>query len=293
MACYQISTRRACAVLNAARSTIYYRSCKDEQAYFEKRIKQIAATRVRYGYRRIHTLLQREGWQVNHKRIYRLYRDLGLQMRYKSPKRRIRAQLRGDRSTAERPNQCWSMYFMADQLFDGRRIRLLTIVDNFSRISPLIGVGFSYKGHDVVASLERACGRYGKPERIRVDNGPEFVSKDHDLWAYTHKVVLDFSRPGKPTENAFIEAFNSRFRDECLNQHWFLSLDDVIAKVEAWRIDYNTVRLHSAPEGMSPEYYYRRFQKQSKLPLAPVDLGGASDGNCESHSGRFQALAVG
>lgn len=280
-------------MLSAARSTIYYRSCKDEQAFLKKRIKQIAATRVRYGYRRIHTLLQREGWQVNHKRIYRLYRQLGLQMRYKSPKRRIRAQLRGDRSTAVRPNQCWSMDFMADQLFDGRRIRLLTIVDNFSRISPMIGVGFSYKGHDVVTALERACSRYGKPERIRVDNGPEFVSKDLDLWAYTHKVVLDFSRPGKPTDNAFIEAFNSRFRDECLNQHWFLSLDDVVSKVEAWRIDYNTVRPHSALEGMSPEYYYRRFLKQSELPLAPVDSGGASDGNCEAHSQRPQDLAVG
>lgn len=126
-----------------------------------------------------------------------------------------------------------------------------------------------------------------------MDNGPEFVSKDLGLWAYTHKVVLDFSRPAIPTDNAFIEAFNSRFRDECLNQHWFLSLDDVMAKVEAWRIDYNKVRPHSALEGMSPEYYYRRFFKQYGLPLDSVDSGGASDGNCEANSQRPQAVAVG
>ena len=230
---------------------------------------------------------------MNHKRIYRLYRQLGLQMRYKSPKRRIRAQLRGDRSVAVRPNQCWSMDFMADQLFDGRRIRLLTIVDNFSRISPLLGAGFSYKGHDVVASLQLACSCYGKPERIRVDNGPEFVSKDLDLWAYTNNVVLDFSRPGKPPDNAFIESFNGRFRDECLNQHWFLTLKDVQAKIESWRIDYNTVRPHSALAGMSPEQYYRRYLKESKLPLASVGSGGVSGGNCEAHSRCPQALEVG
>ncbi len=226
---------------------------------------------------------------MNHKRVYRLYCEQGLQMRYKSPKRRVKAKLRADRCDAVRPNQCWSMDFMSDQLFNGRRIRLLTIVDNFSRVSPLIGVGFCYKGHDVVVSLDRACKRYGKPERIRVDNGPEFISKDLDLWAYLHKVVLDFSRPGKPTDNAFIESFNGRFRDECLNQHWFLSLEDAQAKIEDWRIEYNTIRPHSSLGRMSPE----QFLRESKKPLSSVESGGASEEQEGAHSRRPQAVATG
>ena len=180
---YQVSVRRACKVVMATRSNFYYRPRKDDQALLRKRIKDIAATRVRYGYKRIHTLLLREGWQINHKRVYRLYCEEGLQMRYKSPKRRVSAKLRDDRQLAIRPNECWSMDFMADQLFNGRRIRVLTIVDNFSRVSPLIGVGFSYKGYDVVSALNLAVAQYGVPECIRVDNGPEFISKEVDLWA--------------------------------------------------------------------------------------------------------------
>lgn len=138
------------------------------------------------------------------------------------------------------------MDFMADQLFNGQRLRVLTIVDIFSKISPAIGVGFSYKGYDVVETLGKAIKEYGCPRRIRVDNGPEFVSRDLDLWAYTNSVILDFSRPGKPTDNAYIEGFNSRFRQECLNTYWFLSLEDARLKIEAWRMDYNTVRPHTA-----------------------------------------------
>lgn len=240
----------------AHRSVYYYCSRKDDQALLRKRIKDIAAIRVRYGYKRIHTLLQREGWQINHKRVYRLYCEEGLQMRYKSPKRRVSAKLRDDRQPALSPNECWSMDFMADQLFSGRRIRLLTIVDNFSRVSPFIGVGFSYKAHDVVAALELAVRRHGKPDRIRVDNGPEFISRDLDLWAYANKVILDFSRPGKPTDNAFIESFNSRLRQECLNQHWFLSLNDAKEKVEEWRQDYNDFRPHSALGNIPPAEFF-------------------------------------
>ena len=140
--CYQVSIRRAARTLPGPRSTLYYRSRKPEQAPLRHRIREIAAIRVRYGYRRIHTLLQGEGWLVNHKRVYRLYCLEGLQMRHKPPRRRVSAKLREDRTDAIRPHQCWSMDFMADQLFDGRRLRLLTIVDNVSRVSPFIGVGF-------------------------------------------------------------------------------------------------------------------------------------------------------
>ncbi len=251
-AAYRVSIRRACRVLEASKSSYHYKSRKDGQAVLRKRIREIAETRVRYGYRRIHVLLRREGWEINHKRTYRLYCEEGLQMRSKTPKRRVSAKLRDDRRPASAPGEVWAMDFMADQLFNGQRIRVLTIVDIFCKISPAIGVGFSYKGCDVVETLEQATKEQGCPKRIRVDNGPEFVSRDLDLWAYARGVVLDFSRPGKPTDNAYIEAFNSRFRQECLNASWFLSLDDARSKIEAWRIEYNTVRPHTAIGHMTP-----------------------------------------
>ena len=171
-----------------------------------KRIKEIAETRVRYGYRRIHVLLRREGWLVNSKRVCRLYREMGLQLRNKSPKRRVKAQLREDRSPATAANQVWAMDFVHDQLFDGRKIRVLTIVDTFTRLSPAIEVRQNFRGIDVVDTLERVRQEIGCPKTIRLDNGPEFISKELDLWAFMRGVTLDFSRPGKPTDNAFIES---------------------------------------------------------------------------------------
>jgi putative transposase len=179
--------------------------------------------RVRYGYRRIHVLLRGEGWTINHKRSRRLYREEGLQLRRKTPKRKVSAQRREDRVVAAATNDCWSKDFLSDQLFDGRKIRVLTIVDNFTRVSPAIDVPMSYRGADVVATLERIASVHGRPKRIRVDNGPEFMSKELDLWAWLHNVELDFSRPGKPTDNAFAESFNGKFRTECLNAYWFIT----------------------------------------------------------------------
>ena len=138
------------------------------------------------------------------------------------------------------------MDFVHDQLFDGRKIRVLTIVDTFTRLSPAIDVRQSFRGADVVETLERVAAELGYPKTIRLDNGPEFISKELDLWAFMHGVTLDFSRPGKPTDNAFIESLNGKFRAECLNANWFLSLDEARRKCEAWRRDYNEVRPHSA-----------------------------------------------
>ena len=249
---YGISERRACAAFPAHRSMLRYKSRRPDQAGLKMRIKELAAIRVRYGYRRIHVLLRREGWAVNAKRIHRLYRELGLQLRSKTPKRRIKAKLREDRTPARAVNDCWSMDFLSDQLFNGRKVRILTIVDNFTRLSPAVDARFSYRGADVVQTLERVAEEYGRPKRIRVDQGPEFISKDLDLWAYLNGVVLDFSRPGKPTDNAFAEAFNGRVRAECLNAFWFLSLDDARVKCEAWRTDYNEHRPHSSLGNQTP-----------------------------------------
>jgi len=242
-------------VARVHRSTWHYRSRRDDQVALKQRIREIAQIRTRYGHLRIHALLRREGWPINHKRVYRLYCEMGLQMRHKTPRRRVKAKLREDRQPAQRSNECWSMDFMADQTFDGKRLRVLTIVDNFSRVSPAIGVRYRYTGCDVVRTLEQATRRYGTPKTIRVDNGPEFVSRELDLWAYTNDVTLDFSRPGKPTDNAFIEAFNARARQECLNQHWFLSLEDARVKISRWREEYNRERPHSMLGYLTPEEY--------------------------------------
>jgi len=226
------------------RSTYHYRSRRAGQAVLTERIKAIAATRVRYGYRRIQVLLRREGWAVNIKRVYRLYREMGLQLRNKTPKRRVKAKLRENRQSATRVNETWAMDFVHDQLATGRKLRVLTIVDTFSRYSPAVEPRFSFCGADVVKILEDVGRQLGFPKAIRVDQGTEFVSRDLDLWAYQRGVTLDFSRPGKPTDNAFIESFNGKFRAECLNAHWFMSLDDAQRKCEAWRRDYNRASQH-------------------------------------------------
>lgn len=153
---------------------------------------------------------------------------------------------------------------MADQAFDGKKLRVLTIVDNFSRVSPAIGVRRQYTGYDVVRTLDRATKRYGIPRTIRVDNGPEFVSKELDLWAYVNDVTLDFSRPGKPTDNAFIESFNARVQKECLNQHWFLSLSDARLKINQWRKEYNEDRPHSMLGYLTPNEFVEKQKLRAK-----------------------------
>lgn len=243
---WAVSIRQACGAIGFDRSTFHYQSRRTDQAAVAKRIREICETRVRYGYRRVHVLLDREGWGINVKKVYRIYRELGMQLRHKTPKRRVKAKLRDDRVEAVGPNEVWAMDFVHDQLATGKKLRVLTVVDTFSRYVPVLDVRYSYRGEDVVATLDRVCRSAGYPKTIRVDQGSEFVSRDMDLWAYQRGVVLDFSRPGKPTDNAFIEAFNGRFRAECLNQHWFLTLADAAEKLEAWRRYYNEERPHGA-----------------------------------------------
>jgi putative transposase len=182
---------------------------------------------------------------VNAKRVWRLYRLESLPLRSKTPKRKVPAKLRQGRMVAGAPNEIWAMDFLSDQLFDGTRIRVLTIVDAHSRISPAIDVRLSYRGADVVETLERVTARSSYCP-FPMCYGPEFISRDLDLWAYARSVVLDFSRPGTPTDNAFAESFNGRVRAECLNANCFLSLEDARLKCEAWRVDYNEVRPHSS-----------------------------------------------
>ena len=253
---YGVSERRACAVISLCRTTRRYIPIKSEQAVLRLRIREIAASRVRYGYLRIHALLRREGWLVNHKRIYRLYREEGLNLRLpKRGRRHLNAQRKLSRAVAQKANECWSMDFVSDALFDGRRIRALTLLDTFSRESLAITVGKSLKGEDVVRTLQTVTAFRGLPESIYCDNGSEFTSKTLDKWAYENGVELKFSRPGKPTDNAHIESFNGRFREECLSTHWFLSLEDAKSKIEAWRNEYNESRPHMSLGYMTPQEY--------------------------------------
>ena len=178
---------------------------------------------------------------INEKRTRRVYNEIGMQLRNKTPKRRVKAALRADRTPPSRSNEVWAMDFVHDQLAMGTKLRILTVIDTFSRYVPVVDPRLAYRGADVVATLERVCKEMGYPSAIRVDQGSEFISRDLDLWAYLHGVTLDFSRPGKPTDNAFIEAFNGKLRQECLSAHWFLTLADAREKMEAWRRFYTTV----------------------------------------------------
>lgn len=193
-------------------------------------------------------------------------RKMGLQLRDKSPKRRLKAQLREDRATATTANEVWAMDFDHDQLFDGRKIRILTVVDTFTRLSPAIEVRQQFRGADVVTTLERVSREIGYPKTIRLDHGPEFISEGLDLWAFMRGITLDFSRPGKPTDNAFIESLNGKFRAECLNVNWFLSLDDARRKCEAWRRDYNEVRPHSVIGNQVPAMLHQSAGNPGQTP---------------------------
>lgn len=267
---WKISQRRACRLLKLDPKSYRYTSRRPAQAVLEAKIKEICQTRVRYGYRRVHVLLRREGWMINWKKTRRIYRELGLQLRSKTPKRRVKAKLRDDRKEATRAHETWAMDFVHDQLATGSKLRILTVVDLFSRFSPVIDPRFSYRGEDVVATLERVCTEVGYPDSIRVDQGSEFISRDLDLWAYKNEVTLDFSRPGKPTDNAFIEAFNGRLRAECLNTHWFLTLADAREKLEHWRRHYNEVRPHGAIGNKAPITLLNR--RDATSPSRPLEV---------------------
>jgi putative transposase len=264
---WRLSERRACVVLDINRKMLHYCPVKRDDPILRARIKEIAHTRIRYGYERITILLRREGWQVNRKRVRRIYREENLAIRAKTPKRRRAAVVRTERVVPSAPNQSWAMDFMHDVLADGTKIRLLTIVDSFSRESLALEVALGFKSTDVVEVLRRLIAERGSPQRIHCDNGPEFVSLQLDQWAYWNRVKLDFSRPGRPSDNAFCESFNNRVRQELLNPNWFRSLADARAQATAWRRDYNANHPHSSLGNLSPEEYARRAKNITQLAV--------------------------
>jgi putative transposase len=238
----------------------------DPKLALRARMREIAQTRVRYGYRRIHVLLRREGWSLGKDQTYRLYTEESLQLRSKRPRRRKMVVGRRERYVAKRPNQAWSMDFVADQLVNGTRLRALTVIDIFTREALCIRVGHRLRAEHVVDACDQLVATRGAPARVFVDNGSEFSGRLLDLWAYRHHVHIDFSRPGKPTDNCFVESFNGALRDECLNLHWFESIDEAKAKIEAWRIEYNESRPHQGLKELTPAEFVEktRLAERSK-----------------------------
>lgn len=237
-------------------SMFYYRVSAKNDELLRMRIVEIAKTRIRYGFWRIFILLRREGFTDNHKRAYRIYKEEGLNLRTKRPRRNRAGAHRLERIENNSINKVWSMDFVQDALFNGSRFRILSIVDNYSKKCHSLAVGKSMKGGDVVDQLERLKLLDGLiPERIQCDNGSEFISKEVDRWAFENGVTLDFSRPGKPTDNPYVESFNGKFRDECLSVNWFLSLEDAKEKINTWKDDYNFFRTHSSLDDLTPEEF--------------------------------------
>lgn len=215
----------------------------------------VKPVRRREPVRRLSILLRREGWPVNGKRIYRLYSEEGLSIRTRRPRRRRASRYRAGRPGADAVSDCRAMDFMSDRLFDERPFRILTIIDFHTREALACSARANFRANQVVEELDRLCRTRGKPQRIRVDNGPEFAGRMLDQWAYLNKVELDFSRPAKPTDNAHIEAFDSRLRQECLNASWFLNLSDARARIELWRMDFNLNPPHSSLGNLTPHAF--------------------------------------
>lgn len=254
---------RACGLVGISRSLYGYRSRRPAPEGLVARIRALAEQKRRYGYRRIHVLLRREGFLVNRKRTYRLYREAGLAVK----RRKRKHYALGERRPLPKPeaaNISWSMDFVSDGLADGRKLRCLVIVDDCTRECLSIEVDTSLTGRRVVAVLERLADSRGLPRSITVDHGPEFEGQALDVWSFENEVQLAFIRPGKPVENAYVESFNGKFRDECLNEHWFVTMAQARRIIERWRIEYNQERPHQSLQNLTPAHYAAMLMKRPK-----------------------------
>jgi len=275
----ELSQRRACGLMGLYRATCRYRKQRCEDERLRVRLRELAEARRRFGYRRLQVLLEREGWQVNHKRVYRLYVEEKLSLRRK--RGRKRSTVRQPLPAAVAANQVWSVDFMSDTLSSGRRFRTLNIVDDYTRECLAIEVDTSLGGMRVVRVLEELKRHRGLPRQIRSDNGSEFVSRAVDQWSYEQRLPWQTIQPGRPMENSYVESFNGRFRDECLNENWFSSLADARERIEQWRQDYNEARPHSSLQYRTP----MEFAKQAAAGFCMDEVGtGASSAGPFPHT---------
>lgn len=266
MQAHELGVTRACGLMGISRSLYHYESHRPDDDALRQRLCELAACKRRYGYRRLHVLVRREGLVVNHKRVFRVYQAAGLVIRRRKRKR-IAGGLRQGKPQAFAPNQRWSMDFVSDGLVDGRRLRCLNVVDDFTKECLAIEVDTSLPGRRVVAVLERLAEFRGLPLSITIDNGPEFAGKVLDEWAYRKGLILHFIEPGKPQQNAYIESFNGKFRDECLNEHWFVSMQHARETINAWQQEYNGERPHSSLKYLTPRQFAERFLTADSNPV--------------------------
>jgi putative transposase len=251
---YEVSERRACSTLGTDRTTVRYRSRRPDDATVRERLRELASIRRRFGYRRLHILLTREGIVMNHKKLRRLYREERLQVRRRSGRKRA-VGTRAPMTVPQGPNQRWSLDFLSDALADGRRFRILAIVDDFTRECLALVADTSLSGLRVVRELDILVAMRGRPAMIVSDNGSELTSIAMLRWSQEHRIEWHYIAPGKPTQNAFVESFNGRLRDELLNETLFTSLAHARAALLAWKDDYNTVRPHSGLGNLAPSTY--------------------------------------
>lgn len=270
MARFGLSQRRACMLVSVSRTVFSYSPKLSElNEKIRKRLKQLAAKHRKWGVWKFHKILRREGLMINHKRVERIYRQERLTLRERKRKK-LKAIARVPLPKPERANQQWSMDFIHDKLWCGRKFRSLSIVDTFTHECLTLEVDTSLGGERVKRVLERLSEERGLPEAITVDNGPEFISQVMDEWAYRREVKLDFIRPGKPTDNPFVESFHDKFRDECLDDHYFSTLFEARSIIENWRIEFNTFRPHRTLKGLTPEEYAQQQKTTQKLSLQPA-----------------------
>lgn len=262
---FGFSQRRACRLVGAARSTVRYRRRGSDDAALRDRLRELATERPRFGYRRLYALLRRDGITVNHKRVERLYRAEGLAVR-RRPRRSPTRVRRGRPPVPQAPNEQWALDFLEDALASGRKLRLLSVIDVFTREALALEVDTSLPGRAVVRVLDRLGAQRSLPAKLVLDNGPELISRALEAWAHDHAVALHFIDPGKPIQNAHCESFHGRLRDECLNEQWFLSLADARRIVETWRQDYNRGRPHSALGYRTPEEFRRARAADAVTP---------------------------
>lgn len=258
-----ISERRACSLLGLSRSVLHYVSQRMDDG-LQQRLVELAGERRRFGYRRLHILVEREGFMVNHKRVHRLYRAAGLAVRKRRKRERVAVERR-PLQIPPGPNHTWSMDFVFDALATGTAIKCLTVVDDCTKEAVEIGVGRRINGQGVADILEAVCRFRGYPAAIRTDQGPEFTGRSLDQWAQAHGVKLVLTQPGKPTQNAYVESFNGKFRDECLNENWFVSLEHARAVIATWRQDYNEVRPHSSLSKRTPAEFAATLRDRGTL----------------------------
>ena len=268
---FAVSQRRACRTLGVSRATVRYRARRGNDQRLRGLLRELAQKRRRFGYRRLAVMLQRLGERVNVKRVYRLYREEQLHLRRKRHRKRI-AGPRGALLPCSRPNQRWSLDFVTDTLGNGRKFRMLNVIDDCTRECLCIEVSTGFSGRHVTRVLERLCQQRGRPEVIRSDNGPEFTSKAVQDWAKERGINWHCIEPGKPTQNSHIESFNGKLRDECLNQNYWRDLAEVRKETSEYRRDYNEERPHSALCYLPPVEYARRL-------LTGESLGGNAQRN--------------